>query len=690
MYFGGNPGPAAAGYAEHFDAAGWPGATVNDLKFNIERLLDQLDYQISDSLFYQSNVSSFTITINDVVALEWTPQSGQSFSSVKSGRLQLTPGDNRIKLSAQLRNGGEKTGYRIIYVFDEARCQPPGNGVHVTRLSFNGEAKEVAAGYQSVQLTRPWFDQETQQINFAHSVTGKHVALFVDTDRNMIFADDNDKTPLISSQNIDKTLNFDVYRNADQQYSAGPIYFRLIVDDVAQSSPCTQSETAQVIDFKVELKHGLDLRQVDFSYQQINEQHKFTAVSGQLSGLQYRWSVNGRVITTTTEKTVYLALSGTSSEVKLTLLQDGRVVAEEVKVVPVITSPELSINCVVEGTLCRFTVTHNQLSEPGRYVWRFGDGITDTRYNDSSFVHDYGQAGRYTAVLTLYLDDAQASFTSIKTVEITPSVMDFTIRARQVNLVHLLMLDGDFLAGDSFRWQLSDGTTTTTTQPQLRHIFTTLNQSHTVKVSVLRNNTVVGESELTFAGVADIQLAIRSDYDPAARTWRLTPAHQSAQRGIAFKWTVDGVAHQPTDSDGALQLNDVTPGEHQVTVLATYSESPKVTFSVTQSYELPADELPAVTVESLQVKYKVKIWQWWYDSSQWILNNGNQFRDTVATGNRNMKKLNVHYTTNLDDSDYALGHAIWVDTGDDGFDEGDKLSGGRYSTSEIRRIRSVC
>jgi Zn-dependent metalloprotease len=415
-------------------------ASGTHLAFELERQLDELTFSITDKRFSNSQARQFEILVDGESFFAWQKNNGQgSFANAKHGRVSLPLGANLIELAVKLSDGRTLSAARHIFSAEQARCQPKLTGTAATNLQVNSEQLYVDKAFAHLDLVTDLYHQDKLTLRFNTPLNNRFVSVFADLDRDRVFEADNNSNELIYTQ-ADSTDEVTFNLLGTEQINAGPLLLRVRIDD-AQQSACDTANNAQVIDLKVNLKKGSNLQSVDFATQQINDQITLTAQATGQGNHTYKWYFNGQLDSSTSQ--VITRSINSDTLVKVESLLAGKVVATEQRMVKPVAPINLAINCVVEGTQCRFNVDHASLPSgvSGRYFWDFGDNLntSDTRTNAESFLFDYKASGQYSAKLTVYLDSLNAQFTVQTSVNISvarPEVT-FTTQADSQNSLQI-------------------------------------------------------------------------------------------------------------------------------------------------------------------------------------------------------------------------------------------------------------
>ncbi|MBQ4812867.1 hypothetical protein A7985_02715 [Pseudoalteromonas luteoviolacea] len=407
---------------------------VNNLQFDVTRLLDEAKYEITDRSFSNSQVDTLKVLVNGVAQVDWTKNTGQgSYSSVKSSHVMLDSGESVIELKVRLTNGQEKNAYRIVYGADTPRCVPETAGLALSSLTVNGQSVIANSGYTFASLQQPVYSLNQFMAQFDAQLNNRHVNVYADFNRNRVFEEKTDLLSnelLLSQSNVTTEVNFD-FSNF-QHIAAGPMLLRIRIDDAKQSG-CAKTATGQVVDLLVDFVQGSDIKTVEFTHQQVNDSMTLTASSTGVENPTYNWYFNGQQVAQDTAAITRQMTETTT--VRVDLLSNGQVVQTTEQDVTPVASPRLSFSCTVQQTQCQFSVQHDVLTASPRYLWSFGDSSNTqtTRYTNETFAFDYREYGQFDVTLDLYLDSVNARFTATNRVyvESLPDGVSFDVNVSQ-------------------------------------------------------------------------------------------------------------------------------------------------------------------------------------------------------------------------------------------------------------------
>ncbi|ALO43730.1 M4 family metallopeptidase [Pseudoalteromonas phenolica] len=148
---------------------------------------------------------------------------------------------------------------------------------------------------------------------------------------------------------------------------------------------------------------------------QVNNTISLIADSELGEGFTLNWLIDGQ-LQSSHEKEITHNFT-TAQTVTLQLLKSGEVVKEVSKLVTPMTIPNLTIQCVLTGTQCELSASHDLPDNNLIYQWQLNNE-TITKTSKDAFQYDFAGYGEFAVSLTLQVTDSNAEFTSSEVVHI--------------------------------------------------------------------------------------------------------------------------------------------------------------------------------------------------------------------------------------------------------------------------------
>ena len=148
---------------------------------------------------------------------------------------------------------------------------------------------------------------------------------------------------------------------------------------------------------------------------QVNNTISLLADSELGEGFTLNWLIDGQ-LQSSHEKEIAHDFT-TAQTVTLQLLKSGEVVKEVSKLVTPMTLPNLTIQCVLTGTQCELSASHDLPDNNLTYQWQLKNE-TITKTSKDAFQYDFAGYGEFAVSLTLQVPDSNAEFTSSEVVHI--------------------------------------------------------------------------------------------------------------------------------------------------------------------------------------------------------------------------------------------------------------------------------
>ncbi|TMO53440.1 M4 family metallopeptidase [Pseudoalteromonas phenolica] len=148
---------------------------------------------------------------------------------------------------------------------------------------------------------------------------------------------------------------------------------------------------------------------------QVNNTISLIADSELGEGFTLNWLIDGQ-LQSSHEKEITHNFT-TAQTVTLQLLKSGEVVKEVSKLVTPMTMPNLTIQCVLTGTQCELSASHDLPDNNLIYQWQLNNE-TITKTSKDAFQYDFAGYGEFIVTLTLQMPDSNAEFTSSEVVHI--------------------------------------------------------------------------------------------------------------------------------------------------------------------------------------------------------------------------------------------------------------------------------
>ncbi|MBQ4812869.1 PKD domain-containing protein [Pseudoalteromonas luteoviolacea] len=189
------------------------------------------------------------------------------------------------------------------------------------------------------------------------------------------------------------------------------------------------------------------------------------------------------------------------NQISYVVKKGGIVIKQEPLQLEYIDDPQLSIDCLLEGSTCQFTAEHADLGENLTYHWDFGNGetaITET----PTVSHSYEYSDSYIAALKLVVNEG-AEFTVSTELTIDNPISTLEVSSSQHNRTIKLEVTGETSSDMSFVWFIGSERLS---GKVVSFDIAELGGEYNVQLQILKNDGIVKEINKVVVGHPDIGL----------------------------------------------------------------------------------------------------------------------------------------------------------------------------------------
>ncbi len=294
---------------------------------------------------------------------------------------------------------------------------------------------------------------------------------------------------------------------------------------------------------------------------QVNNTISLLADSELGEGFTLNWLIDGQ-LQSSHEKEIAHDFT-TAQTVTLQLLKSGEVVKEVSKLVTPMTLPNLTIQCVLTGTQCELSASHDLPDNNLTYQWQLKNE-TITKTSKDAFQYDFAGYGEFTVSLTLQVPDSNAEFTSSEVIKISPELG--LVVGKQINSTITLLADSELGEGFTLNW-LIDGQLQSSHEKEIAHDFTT---AQTVTLQLLKSGEVVKEVSKLVTPMTLPNLTIQCVL--TGTQCELSASHDLPDNNLTYQWQLKNETITKTSKD-AFQYDFAGYGEFTVSLTLQVPDS---------------------------------------------------------------------------------------------------------------------
>ncbi|KZW99849.1 hypothetical protein JL49_14545 [Pseudoalteromonas luteoviolacea] len=531
------------------------------LEVSIERLFEQISYNIADARLSGDTVDKLVIRQGEETLLEWTPNAQGTWLEASKGEIKLSEGDHELHWQAELNNGSTLESYRIASLIEQAVCKPENAaGSHINSLTVNGEKVEVTDGYGNVQLVDAVYSQAPLKIQLPIDISQLSIKAYIDLDRNGYF--DAEEITLPTEITNEILLPEEPFGELQK----GPAIVRLVVGEQSGPSACSNEMEAQTVDIKFAYQVGEYVAPaLSFTYEQYNRTINFDIPHQYSNAHSFRWLIDGEQFDTDSYNYALQMLE--STEVSLVLLRDGEEVNRFNKQVAVMNEPNFGIQCVQNGTKCQLSLNYDNQVAGATYTWEI-NGDTFERGDLTAFEYDFEGYGQQTITVLMSANGGATQFTYEQSIELHEAP-DLDIKVTQQNMNFTFDIAQELPDGydvvliiDGVEYQY-DALGTIINMPE---------KPSQVSFVVKRNGVVIKQAPLHIDYIDSPQLAFTCLVE--GNTCLFTAEHEDVGQNFKYNWVF---------GDGATALTETPTVSHTYESSSTYFAS--LTLIVNESAE---------------------------------------------------------------------------------------------------------
>ncbi|KZN36486.1 hypothetical protein N480_17455 [Pseudoalteromonas luteoviolacea S2607] len=535
------------------------------LEVSIERLFEQVSYDISDARLTGDTVDKLVLRQGEETLFEWTPNAQGTWSDASKGEITLSEGDHELHWQAELNDGSTLESYRIASLIEQAVCKPENAaGSHINTLTVNGEVVQVTDGYGNVELVDAVYSQSPLKIQLPLDISQLQIKAYIDLDRNGYFDAEEITLP------ADITNEIVLPKAPFGELKQGPAIIRLVVAEQSSSSACSNEIGTQTVDVKFAYLDGEYVAPaLSFTYEQYNRSINFEIPHQYSNAHSFRWLIDGQQFDTDNYNYTQQMLE--STEVSLVLLRDGEEVNRFNKQVTVMDEPNFGIQCVQNGTTCQLSLSYDNQVAGATYTWEI-NGDTFERSDLSAFEYDFEGYGQHTITVLMSANNGAAQFTYEQNIALHEAP-ELDIKVTQQNMNFTFNIAQDIPDGYDVVL-IIDGV-----EYQYEALGTMINlpeKPSQVSFVVKRNGVVIKQAPLLLDYIENPQLALSCSIE--GNTCLFTAEHEDVGQNLKYNWVFGDGATASTETPTVSHTYD-SSGTYIASLTLIVNESAEFTVS---------------------------------------------------------------------------------------------------------------